>query len=178
MFHVELRRFPHVSRAFNLTPQELEARFVKPWVAGAPVELDERTWEPAKARLTIYEAAEVKPEDMGLGRGWSLVTRDGRDVTARVLEASRASVERFKATLLGQGRLSLGQVVALAGNTHPGTRISDRLALAERAVWELLHEGRLTLSGSDGPLEREQWESLLLRWESWADSGIAIEPRA
>jgi hypothetical protein len=54
--------------------------------------------------------------------------------------------------------------------------VSDRLALAERAVWELLHEHRLTLIGADGPMEREQWEPVLLRWESWSDEAIAIEP--
>jgi hypothetical protein len=34
----------------------------------------------------------------------------------------------------------------------------------------------LTLIGADGPMEREQWEPVLLRWESWSDEAIAIEP--
>ncbi len=177
MFHVELRRFPHVSRAFNLTSEQLDERIVRRWVAGTSVEFDERVWEPAKARLTIYDGPEVKAEDMGLGRGWSSVTRDGADVTDRVLEAARASVEQFKATLLGQGRLTLSQVVALAGEAHPGARVSDRLALAERAVWELLHAGRMDLLGYDEALARDAWGPTLLRWESWTDGSLAVEPR-
>src|ERR1700760_1360381 len=143
MFHVELRRFPHVSRAFNLTGEQLDERFIRSWVAGAPIELDERTWEPAKARLTIYESPEVRPDDMGLGRGWATVTRGGEDVTARVLDQARAPVARFKEGLARRGRMSLSDVVALTGEGHAEARVSDRLALAERAVWELLHEGRL-----------------------------------
>ena len=178
MFHVELRRFPHVSRAFNLTDRQLDERFVRPWVAGAPVQLDERSWEPTKARLTIYEGAEVRSGDMGLGRGWATVTRDGEDVTARVLEQASASVARFKEVLARHGRMSLSDVVALAGESHTAARVSDRLALAERAVWELLHEGRLTLNGVDGPLARERWAAVLLQWESWSDPGLTIAPSA
>ena len=177
MFHVELRRFPHVSRAFNLTREQLDERFVRPWVAGAPVELDERSWEPAKARLTIYESPEVRSDDMGLGRGWASATRAGEDVTDRVLEQARASVARFKAALVARGgRTRLSEVVALAGDSHPQARASDRLALAERAVWELLHEGRLTLHGPHGRLERERWAAVLLRWESWSDAELAVAP--
>ncbi len=176
MFHVELRRFPHVARAFNLTREQLDERFVRPWVAGAAVELDERSWEPAKARLTIYEGAEVRGEEMGMGRGWATVTRGGEDVTARVLDEGRASVARFKETLVGRGRVSLSEVVALAGEGHAQARASDRLALAERAVWELLHEGRLSLSGPDGPLERGQWAPVLLRWESWSEDALVVAP--
>jgi hypothetical protein len=147
-------------------------------VAGAPVELEDRAWEPAKARLAIYEAPEVHAEDMGLGRGWAGVTRAGEDITERVLEAARASVERFKATLLAHGHATLAEVVALAGASHPHARASERLALAERAVWELLHQSRLTLTGPDGPLEREQWSATLLRWESWTDASWAVAPKA
>ena len=172
MFHVELRRFPHVARAFNLTREQLEERVVKPWVAGGSVEFDERVWEPAKTRLAIYEGPEIT--DMGLGRGWATVTRDGEDVTARVLNAARESVERFKVKLTT--RMSLAAVVELAGREHPDARVSDRLALAERAVWELLHEGRLTLTGAAGPVARDQWAPTLLRWESWSDPASAVEP--
>jgi hypothetical protein len=174
MFHVEVRRFPHVSRAFNLTAEQLDERFVRPWVAGAPIELDDRSWEPAKARLTVYEGPEVRRDDMGLGRGWATVTRSGDDVTARVLDNARASVKRFKDVLARSGRMSLADVVALAGESHAQARASDRLALAERAVWELLHEGRLILGGRDGPLARDLWRETLLRWESWSDATVTV----
>jgi hypothetical protein len=176
VFHVELRRFPHVARAFNLTAKELNERIVKPWAAGAPVEFDDRSWEPAKARLSIYEGPEIRPEDIGLGRGWATATRAGEDVTARVLEDARGSLQRFKARLAT--RMTLAAVVALAGELHPQSRVSDRLALAERAVWELLHERRLTLIGRNGPIKQTQWEPVLLSWESWTDGTISIEPRS
>ena len=32
VFHVELRQFPHVARVFNLSREELDARFARPWV--------------------------------------------------------------------------------------------------------------------------------------------------
>jgi hypothetical protein len=139
------------------------------------VALEDREWEPARSKLAIYEGPEVPPADRGLGRGWATVTRAGEDVTARVLEEARGSVERFKAELLTHGRLTLREVVALAGESHPHARVSDRVALAERAVWELLHEGRLALEGA---AERDQWGPVLLRWESWSDESVAVAPRA
>jgi hypothetical protein len=115
----------------------------------------------------------VPPEDRGLGRGWASVTRVAENVTARVIEEARGSVERFKAELLTHGRLTLHEVVALAGKRHPHARVSDRVALAERAVWELLHEGRLVL---EGHAERDQWGPVLLSWDAWREGGAAVEP--
>jgi hypothetical protein len=175
MFHVELRRFPHVARAFNLTQEELDERIVTPWVGGVPVQLDERAWEPAKARLSIYEGPEIRAVDMGLGRGWATATRAGANVTARVLEEARASVQRFKGALTR--RMTLVEVVALAAERHPQARVSDRLALAERAVWELLHEGRISLVGPAGPVGRDEWGPTLLDWATWRDGAVSVEPR-
>jgi hypothetical protein len=176
MFHVELRRFPHVARAFNLSREELEERIVKPWLGGAIVEFDDRQWEPARTRLAIYEGPQLRPEEMGMGRGWAGVTRAGTDVTDRILQEARGSISDFKQALLARGRLTLAEVVALAGQGHPGVKVSDRLALAEQAVWELLHQGRLTLVGPAGAVEREQWGPVLLRWQSWTDGSTAIAP--
>jgi hypothetical protein len=179
VIHVELRRFPHVVRVFNLTREEVDERVVKPWVAGVAVELDDRRWEPGRTRLAIYDGPEVPPEDRGLGRGWANVTRAGQEVTERLLDAARGSVENFKAELLTHARLTLEEVVALAGQSHPQARVSDRLDLAERAVWELLHEGRLRLAGPDGaPLDREQWAPALLNWETWTGGSLSVEARS
>jgi hypothetical protein len=144
-------------------------------VAGATLELDDRAWEPARTKLAIYEAPEVQAEDMGLGRGWGTVTRSGEDVTSKVIESARASVQRFKDEVLSHGRMTLAEVVELAGVSHPQAKVSDRLALAEQSVWALLHEGRLTLHGPGGPVERAQWEPVLLRWESWSDAATAVK---
>jgi hypothetical protein len=175
VFHAELRRFPHVARVFNLEAEELQARIVRPWVRGAAVELEDRRWTPDRARLTIYEGPEIAAQDRGLGRGWSTVTRDGRNVTARMIEAAGELVPRtpeLKRRLVDSvGPLTLGDAVALAG---PGGRPSERLAAAEQAVWELLHEGRITLERSGAHLPREEWEGLLLRWETWSDPAIQL----
>ncbi|MGB8879441.1 MAG: hypothetical protein WCD11_24215, partial [Solirubrobacteraceae bacterium] len=85
MFHVELRQFPHQTRAFNLTRQELDARILGPWVSGGRVELDDRRWTSDRARLTIYEGPVLTGDQLGLGRGWANVTRQGEDVTERLL---------------------------------------------------------------------------------------------
>ena len=65
MFHVELRRFPHVGRAFNLDRDELLARFVMPWIRGAEISLDERHWaHDVKTRLTVYDGPPIAPEEV------------------------------------------------------------------------------------------------------------------
>ena len=185
MFHVELRRFPHVARAFNVSEEELRTRYVIPWVRGAPINLSDRQWTAdKKTRLTIYEGPAVAAEERGLGRGWSTVTRDGDEVTGTVLDEARTaiappiSLPELKVSLAAaadRGPLSLGQVVALAGRRG---RPSERLALAEQAVWELLHEGQLLLADADGPVGRDRWESLLLAWETWSDpsSSAMLQP--
>jgi hypothetical protein len=175
VFHVELRRFPHVARVFNLEAEELQARIVLPWVRGSAVEVQDRHWTPDRARLTIYEGPEVAAEDRGLGRGWSTVTRDGKNVTAQMIEAAGALVPRtpeLKRRLVASAApLALTEAVALAG---PGGRPSERLAAAEQAVWELLNEGRIALERSGAQVPREEWEGLLLRWETWSDPLVRL----
>lgn len=178
VFHVELRQFPNVARSFNLTRTELDARILGPWVAERPVELDDRRWSPAKARLTIYEGPELRSEDMGLGRSWGNVTRSSTEVTERVLEEaaavvvpdSLASVEAFKSELAGytdDRALALHEIPALAGRRHPGARASEQLALAERSVWELLHQRRVRILRGDVEVGEDEWQQILLDWQMW-----------
>jgi hypothetical protein len=187
VFHVELRRFPNVARAFNLSEQELDARIVLPFARGEAIEFDDRTW-PAdrKTRLTVYEGPPVGNEERGLGRGWSLVTRDGDDVTPKVLDAARKRVreaspggappglkhELVEAAGSPDG-ISPADAVALAARGRLGQRASEALAVAEQAVWELLHEGGLTLwrAQSAEPVAPEEWQALLLAWETWREEG-------
>jgi hypothetical protein len=177
VFHLELRQFPHVARVFNLSREELDLRFARPWVSGSAVAHEDRRWAPDKARLTIYEGPELATEEMGLGRGWAQVGRTSREVTETVLaEAARgaeaeSAVQTFKAMLEAAAvtPMTLGAVVELAVSEYPGWRASERLALAEQAVWEMLHQGRLFLSTPDGPVEQPQWQPLLLRWSTWVD---------
>lgn len=180
MFHVELRQFPHATRAFNLSREEVEARVLVPWVNGRIVELDEQRWAPDRAKLAIYEGPALATEEMGMGRGWANVTRSGEDVTTRLLAEARAAdnappaLDGFKRALLdraAQGPLPLTELPTLVSATDPRGRASDRLALAEVAVWELLHEGRLNLRRGDVAVESGDWQAALLEWGSWAPSG-------
>lgn len=181
MFHVELRRFPHVARAFNVSDDELRTRYVIPWVRGSAIVLEDRRWTlDKKTRLTIYEGSPIAPEERGLGRGWSAVTREGRDVTEQLLDEVRKAVApsvplpELKAALLTaahKGPVRAGEAVALAGGRG---RVSERLAVAEQAVWELLHEGRLSLADGDVPVGSDGWESRLLAWETWMDPSSPV----
>lgn len=192
MFHVEVRQFPHVARTFNLSEAELNARIVVPWLRGHLVKLGEREWEPARAKLTVLEGRELRSDEMGMGRGWQNASRDAEDVTARVLAAvptagaeAPGAASAFKDVVREQcatGRLAVHQVLWLANSRHPEWRVSERLALAEQAVWELLHEGSLILlrlsPGEAGPqytpADRSEWQPALLAWRTWSD---AAEPR-
>jgi hypothetical protein len=180
VFHVELRQFPHQARAFNLTREQVQAWIVAPWLSGAAVELDDRRWLPDKAKLTIYEAPPLPADQLGLGRGWANVTRTGEDVTARLLAevAHPAPVAEFKHELAAGAPVSLGRLLERAGERFPEARVSERLALCERAVWELLHEGAVTLVRSGEPVDRMEWQATLLDWRAWIDEVVKLEPRA
>ena len=62
MFHLELRQFPHQTRDFNLTREQLEASVVGPWVRGELVALGDRRWDPERAKLAIYEGRALATE--------------------------------------------------------------------------------------------------------------------
>jgi hypothetical protein len=179
VFHVELRQFPHQARAFNLTREELDARILAPWAAGEAVALDERRWSPDRARLTIYEGPHVELDQLGMGRGWQNVTRDGEDVTARLMaEVAQpppmAGLKREVLDRCAYGPVQLGRLVELTGERYPQSRVSERLALCEQAVWELLHEGSLRLVRAGMAVERAEWQDVLLRWEAWSGDAVTI----
>lgn len=177
MFHVELKQRPHTTRAFNLTEEELQRTFLRPLRAGQTVSYAEREWEPGKTRLTIYEGRALGPEEIGLGRGWQNVMRTGSEVTERLLQAPPAAqaerpdtVDRLKERMFGRltaGPQTLSEVVEMSDALLPGARPSQRLNVAELAVWELLHEGTIELIGAPGP---EEWAATLLGWEAWSQA--------
>jgi hypothetical protein len=180
VFHVELRQFPHQARAFNLTREQLDARIVRPWVSDGGVELDDRRWSSERAKLTIYEGPELPPDQLGLGRGWANVTRAGEDVTAQVLSerADPMPVAELKRDLLDRstyGPVPLRRLVEVTGERYPQSRVSERLALCEQAVWELLHEGTVRLVRAGGPVDPTDWSEIVLRWEAWTSDAVTIE---
>jgi hypothetical protein len=185
VFHVELRQFPHQARAFNLSREELDARILQPWCSDAPIELQDRRWTSEKAKLTILEGAELRPDEIGLGRGWSNATKNGQDVTAKLLEETRQSrqapVDELKEAIVAAcagSAIALSQVVAVAGAREPQRRPSELLAAAEQGVWELLHAGRLRLLRHGDEVPRERWQPVLLSWSSWNGADVTVEALA
>jgi hypothetical protein len=173
VFHIELKQRPHTARAFNLTEEELNQRFLAPLRSGQTISYGEREWEPGRTRLTVYEGRGLGHEEIGLGRGWQNAVRTGTDVTQRVLGSARARVERpaeadrLKERVLGRltaGPQTLAEVLQMADQLIPQARPSQRLSLAEVTVWELLHEGSVQLEDAAGPA---QWQRVLLGWEAW-----------
>jgi hypothetical protein len=180
VFHVELRQFPHQARAFNLSREELNARILAPWAAGESVSLDDRRWSPERAKLSIYEGPAIEADQLGLGRGWANVTRSGEEVTERLLAESAhpppvADLKRELLDRCAYGPVPLGRLVELTGQRYPQSRVSERLALCEQAVWELLHEGAMRLVRAGAPVSRDDWQGALLRWEAWAGDAVTIE---
>ena len=179
VFHLELRQFPHVARVFNLPREELDMRFVRLWAGGETVRYEDQSYLPGKGQIRVFEGPEIRREEMGMGRGWANVGRTCREVTEIVLTEAergtetRSAVESFKAMLRGAARapMTFAEVIALASAEHPGRRASERLAMAEQAVWELLHQGRLTLANADGPVAPEGWEPIVLDWTTWIEEG-------
>jgi len=176
VYHVELRQFPHVARAFNLDRAALDERFVKPFVAGDLIEYDDRRWGPEKTRLTVFEGPVQGQSDRGLGRGWAMATKRGRDVTEQVLAearrgaAARPDLEMLKDAVaeVAHTPIAFPDVIALATARQPRWRASEQLALAEQAVWELLHQGRVQMYEGDQALAPGQWQPVVLRWSTWA----------
>ena len=153
MFHVELRQFPHQGRAFNLDRMELDKRILEPWIRGEGIELQDRRFEPEKAKLTVYEGRALELEEIGLGRGWANVTRTGEDVTDRLLIDARSIASRpldldeLKRGLLAraaEGSLSMADVLEVAAEL--GSPGADQIDHARDAVWQLLGERQIVLA--------------------------------
>jgi hypothetical protein len=67
-------------------------------------------------------------------------------------------------------------VLSLANERHPEWRASERLALAELSLWELLHLGQLRLLKDGEVVDRRDWEQAILSWGTWAsDSPLVLE---
>lgn len=190
VYHLELRQFPHVTRVFNLDRAELEARFLRPWAQGAMIDQDERRWAPDKTRLKVMAGPPVRPDELGLGRGWGTVTKVAQDVTDSVLAeaqegvGARPEVQTLKEQIAGRAAepIELRAVMELPGAAHPGRRASEKLAIAEQAVWELLHQGRLAMLERNGEVAPERWEPLVLDFATWAPRAgaapIRVQSRA
>jgi hypothetical protein len=157
VFHVEIRQFPHVARAFNLSEQELDRQITAPWAQALPFEFQDRRWTPSKAKLTIYEGPALDSADIGIGRGWGNVTRTSTDVTAARLSAPRPDAvvpefESFRAALVthaAQEPLTAADAMAVARERWPEATPEELAAVSARAIWQLLAEGSVAVARAD-----------------------------
>jgi hypothetical protein len=140
-----------------------------------------RGWANAE-RDGTYVTKAVLAEAAGHDRAQALAplaVSGGRPVVAAGTEAAgHAPVEAFKAAVLEASAaepVTLATVAQMAGAGNPRARVSEQLALAERAVWELLHQGRLALFTPEdlGAAPRERWQEVLLAWDSWGGPSAA-----
>lgn len=176
VYHLELRQFPHTARAFNLDRATLDTRFLKPFVSGDSIDYEDRRWTSEKTRVTVLEGPAIDQADRGLGRGWGLATKQGEDVTEQVLaEIDRGAEARPEVELLKDAIAEVSRVpitfpdaIALAAARQPLWRASEQLSLAEQAVWELLHQGRVQIREDDEAVDRERWQPIVLLWSTWA----------
>jgi hypothetical protein len=182
MYHLELRQFPHVTRVFNLNRDELESRFIRPWVDGTVIEHEDRRWAPERSRIKILEGPELRADELGMGRGWASASRGGTDVTEAVIAQARRGaearpeVEALKSAIAEVAAAPIGfqDVMALAAAAHPHWRASQQLELAEQTVWEMLHQNRLVMTVAGAAVARARWQPVVLSWATWA--GVDTEP--
>ena len=143
--------------------------FLQPWVAGQTIDWSGRKWAPDRAKLAVYQGPELRPDEIGMGRGWANAARSGEEVTARVL-AEQDQIARGGQPLqalkldrggaVRRGAADPVQCCLRAAERWPQLRASECLALAEQAVWELLHERRVSLvsdrAGVHAPVGEDQ----------------------
>jgi hypothetical protein len=91
MYHLELRKFPHVVSRFNRSEAQLRA-IVLPWVRQEWIEEGERKWNANEATLTVLEGPKLSMPELAMGKGWRNAQRRSQDVTERVLAAARSAV--------------------------------------------------------------------------------------
>jgi hypothetical protein len=164
MFHVEMRAGMQVVRGFNLSNERLWVDYLAPLLADQDFTVQGHDFTPRKTRLSVYEGPELRPDQIGMGRGWQNVERSATDVTERVLAEARKHVAARQTTAAPTpawdvlrerlvGRLSAGpvtfeEVVAMASDLMPESSAGEQLAAAERAALEALRVGAAQLTPS------------------------------
>lgn len=149
-------------REFNLGERELWARFLSPLMADQDFTLEGHDFTPRKTRIAIYDGPELRPDQLGMGRGWQNVERTGSDVTEAVLARARAHVvathptppalptwEALRERAIGRlsaRPLSFDEIVAMAADLMPDSTAGEQLAAGERAAVELLRSGAAQLA--------------------------------
>ena len=168
MFHVEMRMGGHVVREFNLGEQRLWLEFLAPLMAGKDFNVEGHDFIPRRTRLKVYEGPELRPDQLGMGRGWQNVERSADDVTERVLARARdhtaaaaaapvpvrtssAAAELLRERLIGRlsaGPIAAEEILAIAAELMPESGEAERLGVATQAAWALLERGVAQLEPS------------------------------
>ncbi len=188
-FHVELKDARDVVRAFNLSEDQVMARFITPLRTTSRFFVEDKEFESRRARLIVVEGPQLATGELGLGLGWTTARKRGEDVTQRFLSAQVGSAPsisnpglelagRLRERLLGRlaaGPLPLDQAIGLSADLLAGHRVSERLAAIETVIWELLHatEGH-GLSVNGEPVPRELWEATVLAESTWLGGGDIV----
>jgi hypothetical protein len=164
VFHVEMRMGISVVREFNLGEREVWTRFLAPLMADRDFTFEGHDFTPRKTRISIYNGPELRPDQLGLGRGWQNVERTGSDVTVEVLARARGHAGATRTTApptwetlreraigrLSAGAISYDEIVAMAANLMPDSTAGEQLAAGERAAVELLRTGAAQLAPPSG----------------------------
>ncbi|HEY4810968.1 MAG TPA: hypothetical protein VIH71_07925 [Solirubrobacteraceae bacterium] len=129
MYHLELRHFPHSAWRFNLSEQDLAA-IVQPWVREQVIDVGERKWSPHLAKLTILEGPKLDVTELSMGRGWRSAQRRSEDVTQRVLDAAKQSLQAAVAAAGGPAAAPVASVPAVVA---PAPAASEAAAPAAAA---------------------------------------------
>jgi hypothetical protein len=188
-FHVELKDQREIVRAFNLSEVEVLTRFIAPLQAGSRFAIEDKEFEPRKARLIVVEGPPLAPGELGLGMGWTTARKRGEDVTQRFLDSRTGStlqpleptvelVGRLRERILGRlaaGPMPLDQAIGLSADLLAGHRVSERLAAVETVVWQLLHtDGGRELTADGLSIPRDLWEATVLDASTWFDGGDVV----
>jgi hypothetical protein len=162
VYHLELRHFPRRVQRYNLSGADVGA-IVIPWVEDRAVELGEQRWSPHTAAITIFEGAEVSPDQISMGRGWRTVERECEDVTERVLAEARAAVASGQA----------GTLAPELPGSGPDEGASARETSAPRSG---AAPDALTLGVELGALLGEEPAALLAAWRAVASRAPGLTP--
>lgn len=87
-FHVEIGGGMNHARAFNLSAGDLAESVIAPWLAGHPIRLGDRDWDPRESTLRILEGPRLDTPALSFGQGWANAERSSEDVTRRELDAA------------------------------------------------------------------------------------------
>jgi hypothetical protein len=190
VFHVQLRQGRNVARAFNLSEDQVRLRFLAQLRTGQRFRYADRDWDPADTRLIVLEGRELRTDELMLGRGWASAQKVGSDVTERLLSSTAASapapapapgggppLERLKDRIVGRlaaGPLEVREAVVMAGELLQAALVSDRVALAERAVWELLHGGAAAVKIDGVLVSPDGWREVLLAAGTWTGRDLPV----